>query len=79
VLEQIDREWLATGTAPRVRLFHGSRMPWNLYEHDRLSRLTQRPVATAGMPQADIRFEQFTTVDAGTSRPQSTGQAGDNQ
>ena len=29
--------------APRVHLFHGARMPWNLYEHDRLMRLTQRP------------------------------------
>lgn len=43
VLEQIDRDWLASGQAPRVDLFHGVRMPWNLYEHERLSRLTQRP------------------------------------
>lgn len=44
VVEQIDREWHASGQAPRVHLFHGARMPWNLYEQDRLSRLAaQRP------------------------------------
>lgn len=43
VLEQIDRDWLESSDAPRVHLFHGARMSWNLYEHDRLLRLTQRP------------------------------------
>lgn len=43
VLEQLDRDWQATGQAPRVHLFHGVRMPWNLYEHDRMSRLANRP------------------------------------
>jgi NAD(P)H-flavin reductase len=28
---------------PRVHLFHGARMPWNLYEHKQLISLTQRP------------------------------------
>lgn len=43
VLEQIDRDWQAGRGGPRVHLFHGARMPWNLYEHDRLKQLTQRP------------------------------------
>jgi NAD(P)H-flavin reductase/hemoglobin-like flavoprotein len=43
VLEQIDREWEADGRAPDVHLFHGARVPWNLYERDLLTRLTQRP------------------------------------
>lgn len=43
VLEQIDREWEGSGTAPGVHLFHGARMPWNLYERELLGRLTQRP------------------------------------
>lgn len=43
VLEQLDRRWEVEGKAPRVQLFHGSRMAWNLYEHDYLSLLTSRP------------------------------------
>jgi NAD(P)H-flavin reductase/hemoglobin-like flavoprotein len=43
VLEQIDRSWDATGSGPRVHLFHGSRMPWNLYDHDYLTRLARKP------------------------------------
>lgn len=43
ILEQIDREWLAQGTAPQVQLFHGARVPWNLYERERLIQLTNRP------------------------------------
>jgi NAD(P)H-flavin reductase/hemoglobin-like flavoprotein len=42
-LERIDRRWLETGVAPRVHLFHGSRHPWNLYEHELLSALATRP------------------------------------
>ncbi|ADB33807.1 Oxidoreductase FAD-binding domain protein [Kribbella flavida DSM 17836] len=40
MLEQLDRR---TVPVPRVHLFHGARMPWNLYEHAQLTRLTQRP------------------------------------
>lgn len=40
MLEQLDREGQAV---PSVHLFHGARMPWNLYEHAQLTRLTQRP------------------------------------
>ncbi|HVD17872.1 MAG TPA: globin domain-containing protein [Propionibacteriaceae bacterium] len=43
VLEQIDRGWESSGFAPRVHLFHGSRMPWNLYDHEHLSRLARKP------------------------------------
>ena len=43
VLEQIDRGWEATGSAPLVHLFHGSRMPWNLYDHEHLTRLARKP------------------------------------
>lgn len=43
VVEQIDAEWRSTGQAPRVQLFHGARMPWNLYDHEALQTLAQRP------------------------------------
>lgn len=43
VVDQIDREWEAGAGAPDVHLFHGARMPWSLYDHDRLTRLAQRP------------------------------------
>jgi len=43
VLEQIDRGWEATGAAPRVHLYHGARMPWNLYDHEYLARLATKP------------------------------------
>jgi NAD(P)H-flavin reductase len=42
MLEQLDRRW-RLGTIQRVHLFHGARMPWNLYEHAQLTRLTKRP------------------------------------
>ncbi|KNX38423.1 globin domain-containing protein [Luteipulveratus halotolerans] len=41
-LERIDHHWQRTGEAPRVHLFHGARLPWNLYEHDLLTQLTSR-------------------------------------
>jgi NAD(P)H-flavin reductase/hemoglobin-like flavoprotein len=43
VLGQIDRGWEATGFAPRVHLFHGARMPWNLYDHAYLAGLATKP------------------------------------
>jgi NAD(P)H-flavin reductase len=42
VLQQIERRWRATGYGPQVHLFHGSRMPWNLYDHEYLSGLAQK-------------------------------------
>jgi NAD(P)H-flavin reductase/hemoglobin-like flavoprotein len=43
VLEQIDLGWEATGSAPQVQLFHGSRMAWNLYDHKYLAGLATKP------------------------------------
>jgi len=43
VLEQIDRERHSDGRAPQVHLFHGARVPWNLYENELLQQLTSRP------------------------------------
>ncbi|MBO0843633.1 MAG: oxidoreductase [Nocardioides sp.] len=42
VLEEIDVEYQATGAAPKVHLLHGVRVPWNLYEHQLLTWLSQR-------------------------------------
>jgi NAD(P)H-flavin reductase/hemoglobin-like flavoprotein len=39
VLEGIDRQWSNRGGAPEVQLFHGVRVPWNLYDRDWLRRL----------------------------------------
>jgi hypothetical protein len=43
VLEQIGRDWAATGSGPRVQLFHGSRTAWNLYDDHYLTRLASKP------------------------------------
>lgn len=43
VLEQIDHRWQREQVAPAVHLFHGVRMPWNLYEHRLLTQLGARP------------------------------------
>lgn len=43
VLEQIDRKWETSRSAPRVHLFHGSRMPWNLYDNKHLTELARKP------------------------------------
>lgn len=42
-LERIDQGWQATGKAPRVHLFHGARLPANLYENRLLQNLAGRP------------------------------------
>ena len=41
VVEQIDREWHAQGAGPRVHLFHGARVPWNLHDRAVLSDLAR--------------------------------------
>lgn len=41
VVEQADREWQTQGSGPRVHLFHGARVPWNLYDRDRLTDLAR--------------------------------------
>ena len=42
-LERIDQDWQSTGEAPRVHLFHGARLPANLYENRLLQNLAGRP------------------------------------
>ncbi len=39
VLEQIDYGWETRRVAPWVHLFHGARLPWNLYDHQYLSEM----------------------------------------
>jgi NAD(P)H-flavin reductase/hemoglobin-like flavoprotein len=39
VVEQVDRVWQADGAGPRVHLFHGVRLPWSLYDRERLGEL----------------------------------------
>ena len=39
VVEQVDREWTARGRGPHVRLYHGARVPWNLYDRGLLRDL----------------------------------------
>ncbi len=39
VVEQIDQEWQGGGEAPPVHLFHGARVPWNLYDREVLRQL----------------------------------------
>ncbi|HEX6516237.1 MAG TPA: globin domain-containing protein [Nocardioidaceae bacterium] len=117
VLQQLDQEWQAHGSGPRVHLFHGVRVPWSLYDRDRMKELastrpwfeytevvsddpsypgarglvgsvaaaseawrgraamvcggpqmvahTVEQLTQAGMPQGDIRFEEFSHVGAG--------------
>lgn len=43
VIEQLDEQWRTSGSAPDVHLFHGARMPWNLYDNHYLTQLTSRP------------------------------------
>jgi NAD(P)H-flavin reductase len=38
-----SRDWEATGSGPRVQLFHGSRTAWNLYDDHYLTRLASKP------------------------------------
>jgi NAD(P)H-flavin reductase len=39
IVEQVDQEWQQRGAGPRVHLFHGARVPWNLYDRALLSGL----------------------------------------
>src|SRR5262245_43377926 len=43
LLEQIDNQWREAGSAPRVHLYHGAKMPWNLYAREEMTRLATRP------------------------------------
>ncbi|WP_328519431.1 globin domain-containing protein [Kribbella sp. NBC_00359] len=64
MLEQLDRR-TPPSQVPRVHLFHGARMPWNLYEHKQLTSLTQRPW-----------FNYTPVVSDDTSYPGQRGQVG---
>jgi NAD(P)H-flavin reductase len=39
VVEQVDQLWQRQGSGPRVHLFHGVRVPWNLYDRAQLNAL----------------------------------------
>lgn len=39
VLDSVTAQWRETGWGPRVDLFHGARVPWNLYDQARLTEL----------------------------------------
>jgi len=39
VLEGVDRVWQAEGSGPHVQLLHGARVPWSLYDRQRLNAL----------------------------------------
>ena len=39
VLDSVATQWRNTGFGPRVDLFHGARVPWNLYDQSRLADL----------------------------------------
>jgi NAD(P)H-flavin reductase/hemoglobin-like flavoprotein len=39
VVDQVDRAWHEEGAGPQVHLFHGARVPWNLYDRQWLSAL----------------------------------------
>ena len=42
VVDRANRHWQSMGTGPRIHLFHGARMPWNLYDEKTLSDLAQQ-------------------------------------
>ncbi|MBW9205855.1 oxidoreductase [Mumia sp. zg.B53] len=43
VIEEVDAYWRQTGRGPKVHLFHGARMPWNLYDDEAMREMTKRP------------------------------------
>ena len=43
ILDLVRAEWETTGSGRKVVLFHGARLPWNLYEQQKLSALAQEP------------------------------------
>lgn len=42
VLDGVASQWRESGFGPRVDLFHGARVPWNLYDQTRLADLAAR-------------------------------------
>ena len=41
VLEQVDARWASGRSGPRVNLFHGVRVPWNLYDRPWLTEFAE--------------------------------------
>ena len=39
VIDQVEQRWRTRGSGQRVHLFHGARLPWNLYDRPRLREL----------------------------------------
>lgn len=127
-LDQVRRQWESTGSGPRVDLFHGARLPWNLYEHEKLTNLARQPwfdyhpvvsddptypglqglvgsaaagqqswagrlalvcgshgmvthavseLRAAGIPDADIRYETFATLEDNSSPIGETNESGE--
>ncbi|WP_415854268.1 globin domain-containing protein [Sinomonas sp. G460-2] len=42
ILDGVAAQWRERGFGPRVDLFHGARVPWNLYDESRLAGLAAR-------------------------------------
>lgn len=42
LVDEAGQRWRETGWGPRVSLFHGARVPWNLYDQKRLTDLAER-------------------------------------
>lgn len=43
ILDRIHEQWQFTGSGAHVDLFHGARLPWNLYENEKLNHLALQP------------------------------------
>ncbi|BCW70952.1 hypothetical protein [Arthrobacter sp. NicSoilB8] len=39
IVDAARQQWSERGTGPRVDLFHGARVPWNLYDQQRVAEL----------------------------------------
>lgn len=66
VAEQVDREWREHGSGPRVHLFHGARVPWNLYDREVLT----------GLARTRDWFEYVEVVSDDSSFPGARGLVG---
>jgi NAD(P)H-flavin reductase/hemoglobin-like flavoprotein len=66
IVEQVDREWREQGSGPQVHLFHGARVPWNLYDREELT----------GLAQTRDWFEYIEVVSHDSSFPRARGLVG---
>lgn len=65
VADQFGKQWRSTGAGPKVHLFHGARMPWNLYDHAALKTLSE-----------EQWFEYDTAVSDDATYPGTKGNIG---